>query len=321
MQGNGGLRFGAHQYVNVNDVQHTGSAPLQLEIGGKNDGARGVAAMLGVTTDAAFNLAYLSMNSAAIEAPRTAMSNGGTPFTVTDGNIRDNLYLNLGADGGAPFMARIGRLEDNALNPDSWLLAGAETGYFDDGIVQSTTDRSDDYRCTGLPAYIGNANAVFDFSFTFQRPFVDCSGVLNYYAPAYSLLNVEQTADQQVLGQVAGILQQLTETRSKLALLQACLRNLPRILYPPWRPGLRGQQLDIQRGFIGEAQGQVAIGTQELENTPTQPIGVLLEQGLDVAAPDAIIDLDALEENAELEDDGDVLIQQSSLEAEGAPAS
>ena len=168
----------------------------------------------------------------------------------------------------------------------------------------------------------GDANAVFDFSFTFQRPFVDCSGVLNYYAPAYSLLNVEQTADQQVLGQVAGILQQLNRNTQQVGITAGLSpQSASNFVSTVATRGLRGQQLDIQRGFIGEAQGQVAIGTQELENTPTQPIGVLLEQGLDVAAPDAIIDLDALEENAELEDDGDVLIQQSSLEAEGAPAS
>ena len=125
LQGNGGLRFGAHQYANINDIQHTGSGTLALEVGGKNDGARGVAAMLGVTTNADINLNYLSMNSAAINAPNTAIEAGGSSFNVTNGNIRDNLYLNLGEADTNLFEARIGRLEDNTLNPDSWLHAGA----------------------------------------------------------------------------------------------------------------------------------------------------------------------------------------------------
>ena len=322
--GNGGLRFGAHQYVNVNDIQHSGSSPLQLEIGGKNNGARGVAAMVGVTTNEDVNLAYLSMNSAVIEAPRTGIAIGGSRFTVDDGNIRDNLYLNLGSDDEELFMARIGRLEDNALSPDSWLLAGEQTGYFDAGAVDGAIARSDDYRCTGLPSYIGNANAIFDFSFSFQRPFVDCSGVLNYYSPAYSLLNVKQTADQQVLGQVAGILQQLNRNSRQVGITGSLQPEAySNFVATVATRGLRDQQRSLRGGFTDETPGSIGISSGE--GPTTQPIGILLQQGLGVSQPEATIDLDALEEAGEAESaeaDGEgVLIQQSSLEGPLAPAS
>jgi hypothetical protein len=310
--------------VNVNDVQHTGGAPLQLEIGGKNDGARGVAAMLGVTTDADVNLAYLSMNSAAISAPNTAVADFGSNFTVANGNIRDNLYLNLGESGTEPFMARIGRLEDNTLSPDSWLSAGAVTGYFDTGAMEAATAREDDFRCTGLPAYIGDANAVFNFNFTLQRPFVDCSGVLNYYSPAFSLLNVEQTADQQVLGQVVGVLQQLNRNSRRVGITGGLTPEASsNFVATVATRGLRDQQRNVRRGFADDAQGAIGIGSGE--GTTTQPIDVLLQQGLGVAQPDAIIDIDALEdagapESAEADGD-EVLIQQSSLEGFLVPAS
>ena len=139
------------------------------------------------------------------------MASGGSAFTVTNGNIRDNLYLDIGASGGSPFLARIGRLEDNNLSPDNWLLAGTAAGYFNDGAVEPTTTRSDDYRCTGAPAYIGNATAVLGFSFSFNRPFVDCSGVLNFYSPIYSLATVKQTVDQEILGQTAGLMMRVSQ--------------------------------------------------------------------------------------------------------------
>ena len=312
--GNGGLRFGAHQYVNVNDVQHSGSSPLQLEIGGKNNGARGVAAMVGVTTEEDVNLAYLSMNSAVIEAPRTGIAIGGSRFTVDDGNIRDNLYLNLGSDDEELFMARIGRLEDNALSPDSWLLAGGEAGYFDTGAVEAALERSDDYRCTGLPSYIGNANAIFDFSFSFQRPFVDCTGVLNYYSPAYSLVNVKQTADQQVLGQVAGLLQQLNRNSRQVGITSGLSpQSAPNFLSTVATRALQGQQVELRSGIVGTLPERLNVGGENVGER--QSLGTLLEQGLSVPNPDAIIDLETLEDNAELEVNED-LLQQTSLSNE-----
>lgn len=75
--------------------------------------------------------------------------------------------------------------------------------------------------------------------------------------------------------------------------------------------------------FADDAQGAIGIGLGE--GTTTQPIDVLLQQGLGVAQPDAIIDIDALEdagapESAEADGD-EVLIQQSSLEGFLVPAS
>ena len=310
LQGNGGLRFGAHQYVNVNDVQHNGSAPLQLEIGGKNDGARGVAAMVSVGTDRDLNLAYLSMNSAVLDAPRTGIAVGGSRFTVEDGNIRDNLYLNLGSDDTNIFKARIGRLEDNALSPDSWLLAGEQAGYFDTGAVEAALDRSDDYRCTGLPSYIGNANAIFDFSFSFQRPFVDCTGVLNFYSPAYSLVNFVQTADQQVLGQVAGLLQQLNRNSRQVGINSGLsAQSGSNFVSTVATRALRGQQVDVRNGIFGSLPDQVNAGGEQ--SRERQTLETLLEQGLSTPDPEAIIDLEALEDNAETEVNEDLLLQTS----------
>ena len=204
INGAGGIRFGAHQYTNVNDITQTGSGATNLELGGKVDGARSVAAMLGINSAGGVDVNYLSVNSAAIN-----QSVGTAPFNVTNGNIRDNLYLDIGAADGGLFKARIGRLEDNLLQPDNWLLAGETDSYFANGAVAAQTGREDDYRCTGQPSYIANQNAVLSFNFSFNRPFVDCSGVLNYYSQAYSLLRVTETVNQQVLGETTGLISNL----------------------------------------------------------------------------------------------------------------
>jgi hypothetical protein len=87
--------------------------------------------------------------------------------------------------------------------------------------------------------------------------------------------------------------------------------------------GLRDQQRNLRRGFADDAQGAIGIIPEEGETT--QPIGILLQQGLGVSQPDATIDLDALEEAGEAEsaeaDGEEGLIQQSSLEGFLAPAS
>ncbi len=306
MQGDGGLRFGAHQYVNVNNIDHSGNSALQLEVGGKNDGARGVAAMLGINTDADINLAYLSMNSAAIEAPRTALTLGGSSFTVANGNIRDNLYLNIGSADTVAFAARIGRLEDNSLSPDNWLLAGAQTGYFDNGAVLAQTDRKDDYRCTGLPGYIGSPNAVFNFSFSFNRPFIDCSGVLNYYSPAYSLVQVKQTTDQQVLGAVAGLLSRLNKGAQQIGIrAELSAQSSPNFISSVASEAVTGRLFDVQTGFGGAGPANQTETGQSLDS--------LRSEGLLVDTPDNIINLEEqLNSTPSGDDDG---LQQISQPA------
>ena len=59
IDGNGDVRLQAHQYINVNDVDYGGSNTLQLDIAGKNNGARGVATVLGVNAEAGINLEHV----------------------------------------------------------------------------------------------------------------------------------------------------------------------------------------------------------------------------------------------------------------------
>ena len=191
INGNGDMRINVHQYANLDDIDYNGSSIFDLKLGGKNEGARAVAAMLGIEAGAGITLSELSVNSAAIEAPAT------TNMTIPLGRIRDNLFLTIG-----DFDARIGRLEDNDLTPDSWLAAAdlsTKSGYFNSGIMLSG-ERSEDYRCTGAPSYIANANAVLDFTFTFNNPVVECSGLLTYYRFPYVLGTPQQTAEQQLNG-------------------------------------------------------------------------------------------------------------------------
>ena len=155
VDGNGDVRLQAHQYINVNDIDYNGSNALQLDITGKNDGARGVATVLGVNAEAGINLERLYMNSATIRAPLTQPTPGTPVFTVADGRIRDNAYFDIGASGGTEFLARIGRLEDNVMDFDTWLLGGTEAGYFDTAALAPQLNREDDYRCTGAPSFLG----------------------------------------------------------------------------------------------------------------------------------------------------------------------
>lgn len=206
VNGNGDIRLQAHQYININKIDYNGSNPLQLDIAGKNDDARGVAAMLGVDAEAGINLSRLVMNSASIVAPLTSVVPGGSAFTVSDGRIRDNLFLDIGAgDTEFPFMARVGRLEDNLLEPDSWLLAAdASSDYFAAAPAEVGV-REDDYRCSGAPDYLGDANAILSFTFFFQRPNVNCNGVLVYYNPVYELASPKRTAKEEVLTLLADL--------------------------------------------------------------------------------------------------------------------
>ena len=206
IDGNGDVRLQAHQYINVNDIDYNGSNTLQLDIAGKNNGARGVATVLGVNAEAGINLERLYMNSATIRAPLTQPTPGTPVFTVADGRIRDNAYFDIGASGSTEFLARIGRLEDNEMDFDTWLLGGTEAGYFDTAALVPQLNREDDYRCTGAPSFLGNANAVLSFSFLFNRPAVDCSAVLAYYSQSYELATPVRTVEQEVLTVVADII-------------------------------------------------------------------------------------------------------------------
>ena len=76
---------------------------------------------------------------------------------------------------------------EDAEDSDFFVTASA-----DDGL------RAEDYRCTGTPSYLGNANAILNFSFSFDDPLVDCSGVLTYYRLPYVLQNIQQSSEQQL---------------------------------------------------------------------------------------------------------------------------
>ena len=186
LNGNGDIRLNAHKYANINDIDYNGSQPLRIGVQGKNQGARIAGSMLGIEAEAGIEVTKFIANSGAISAPLT------NRLIIEEGRIRDDLYLTSGA-----FDARIGRLLDNALNPNSWLTSSLDEGFFADGALSSGI-RSEDYRCTGTPTYIGNDNAVLDFTFNFTNPTVDCSGVLTFYRLPYSLQVPIQSNEQQI---------------------------------------------------------------------------------------------------------------------------
>ncbi len=137
--------------------------------------------------EAGVNVQRLIANSAAFDAP---LSNF---FTVTDGTIRDDAYISAGA-----FDARVGRLMDNMLSPNDWLLSQNDAGYFSDGALLQG-QRDEDYRCTGAPSFIGNGNAVLDFTFNYNNPQVNCSGTLSFYRLPYVLQVAEQSIEQELI--------------------------------------------------------------------------------------------------------------------------
>ena len=184
--GNGDIRFNVHAYANLNEIDYNGSDALDIYIQGKNAGARAVGTMLGIEAEAGVNVQRLIANSAAFDAP---LSNF---FKITDGTIRDDAYISAGA-----FDARVGRLTDNLLSPNEWLLSQNDEGYFSDGALLQG-QRDEDYRCTGAPSFIGNGNAVLDFTFNYSNPQVNCSGTLAFYRLPYVLQIAEQSVEQQL---------------------------------------------------------------------------------------------------------------------------
>ena len=187
LDGNGDVRLNVHEYANLNKLDYNGSDPLQLYIQGKNEGARAVGAMLGIEAEAGIDVQRLYANSAAFDAPLTES------FDIIDGKVRDDIFITAG-----DFDARIGRLANNSLTPNDWLLSLSEVDYFSNGAVIAG-ERAEDYRCTGNPSYIGDANSVLNVNFSYANPNVDCSGVLTFYRLPFVLVNPEQSS-QQVLG-------------------------------------------------------------------------------------------------------------------------
>ena len=186
INGTGDIRLNAHKYANLNKIDYNGSNPLRIEVQGKNQGARIAGSMLGIDAEAGIELTKFIANSGAINAPVT------NNFTLTEGRLRDDLYLSIG-----DFDARIGRLFDNTLDPNSWLTSSLDDGFFADGALSAGL-RSEDYRCTGAPSFIGDGNAVLDVSFNFANPTVDCSGVLAFYRLPYSLQVAQQSVEQEL---------------------------------------------------------------------------------------------------------------------------
>ena len=194
LNGNGNITLKTHSYANLNRIDYNGSQRLNITVNGKNDGARAVGSMLGIEAEAGVNVTNLSVNSGAIQLTTDSV------FNITAGRIRDSLFISV-----ADFDARVGRLPDNMLEPDRWLSAGASAGFFDNGALASGV-RDEDYRCTGLPSFIANANAVLDFNFNFSNPIVTCSGVLTYYRLPFVLDTPVETSEQVLDSQLAGLI-------------------------------------------------------------------------------------------------------------------
>mgnify|MGYP000291077933 CR=1 FL=1 len=186
LNGNGDIRLNAHKYANLNKIDYNGTAPLQIEVQGKNQGARIAGSMLGIDAEAGINVSKFLANSGAISAPLT------NSLTINEGRLRDDLYLSIG-----DFDARIGRLLDNSLDANEWLLSSLDDGFFNDGALQSGI-RAEDYRCTGAPSFIGDGNAVLDVTFSYDNPTVNCSGVLAFYRLPYVLQVPVQSVEQKL---------------------------------------------------------------------------------------------------------------------------
>ena len=128
------------------------------------------------------------------------------------------------------------------------------------------------------------------------------------------MVNVKQTADQQVLGQVAGLLQQLNRNSRQVGITSGLSpQSAPNFLSTVATRALQGQQVELRSGIVGTLPERLNVGGENVGER--QSLGTLLEQGLSVPNPDAIIDLETLEDNAELEVNED-LLQQTSLSNE-----
>ncbi|MGC6517441.1 MAG: hypothetical protein ACON49_05385 [Candidatus Puniceispirillaceae bacterium] len=186
LNGNGEIRLNAHKYANLNKIDYNGSETLRIEVQGKNEDARIAGSMLGIDAEAGIEFTKFIANSGAVYAPVTE------ELVITDGRLRDDLYLSIGS-----FDARIGRLLDNNLDPNEWLLSSLDDNFFENGAL-ATGQREEDYRCTGTPSFIGNGNAVLNMTFNYDNPVVNCSGVLTYYRLPYVLQVPVQSIEQQL---------------------------------------------------------------------------------------------------------------------------
>jgi len=274
LNGNGDIRLQAHQYINLNKIDYNGSNPLQLDIAGKNDDARGVAAILGVDAEAGLNISRLVMNSASIYAPKTSVLPGMPAFSVDDGRIRDNFFMDIGGEQGDEFLGRVGRLEDNQFEPDSWLLAAdASSGYFGTAALQPSV-REDDFRCSGAPSYLGDANAILSFSFFFQRPGASCDALLVYYNPRFELASSKRTVNEEVLTVLAD-LNRNTGVIAASALVPSITSGSGFVLNTPASVALSSRSLDISGERVELAGEQIL-----LNNRPVASGRILLGDAL-----------------------------------------
>ena len=249
-------------------------------------------------------------------------------FTVADGRIRDNAYFDIGASGGTEFLARIGRLEDNLMDFDTWLLGGTEAGYFDTAALAPQLNREDDYRCTGAPSFLGNSNAVLSFSFLFDRPAVDCSAVLAYYSQSYELARPVRTVEQEVLTVVADIIRRNSGSVRLVPVEQSLQAGSGLILGSPATSALASRRLSITRGA---EQNQPAQSLQLLPQTGQSADRLSLPEALDIGTIElgtdgfidivdpATINLDALPTFGALPQDDDAEDAASVQTIEATP--
>jgi len=186
MNSNGNIDLRAFKYINLNEIDYNGSEPLEIDITSGNPTASTAGAVLDIDAEAGINVNKLYARNSSITAAVSEL------FTIADGQVNNNTYLNIG-----DFDARIGRLEDNSLVPASWVESG-DNGDFFVSASATTGIRAEDYRCTGNPGYIGDANQVLNFSFSYNNPNVDCSGTLAFYRNPYVLVSPVQTVEQRL---------------------------------------------------------------------------------------------------------------------------
>ena len=312
MNGNGDIRFNVHEYANLNDIDYNGSDELELYIQGKNEGARAVGSMLGIDAEAGINVKRLYANSAAFQATIT------NNFIIEDGAIRDDVFIT--ASG---FNGRVGRLMTNDLSPNDWLIAANDNDYFSDGALLAG-QRSEDYRCTGLPSFIGNANNVLNFNFSYNSPSVDCSGVLTFYRLPLVLANPQQSSEQ-IIGnyiQTANNVGSIAINPVSASRVTQAIQNSNRAIQIAAGEAPEVTLQDVARNF-GIADDALATEFAETftirETSAIGPVQVatdnIIEIGLPLLAPAAA----PVPATDELEEEGEEETAEEETPADGQP--
>ncbi|MGC6512260.1 MAG: leukotoxin LktA family filamentous adhesin [Parvibaculales bacterium] len=198
--GTGTINLFAGRYINLNDITNTNADALRLNVAGKSG--------LGEVRTGAVMLGLNSLPGTVFE--RLYADHAGILETQSDylqvvrGITQQDAYFTV-----SEMNARIGRLKERTLEPQSWTVDDGMSSFFDTAAL-AFGGRQENYSVTGGGNYLNNPNSLLFYDFLYDNPEISSTGIAVTWSPRFILARGEaerQRIDQRIDMALASILQ------------------------------------------------------------------------------------------------------------------